>query len=58
MPTFKTEAPSCELTITVLNDCYSEVTAYTALAYSVVTTHMDAKVMPTDDIDCICHIKP
>ena len=27
-------APSCYFTTAVLNDCYSEVTAYTALAYS------------------------
>ena len=36
--------------------------AYTALAYSVFMTRMDAKVMPTDDTDyssCYsCHIKP
>ena len=32
--------------------------AYTALAYSDFTMHMDAKVMPTDDIDYSCHIKP
>ena len=31
--------------------------AYTALAYSVFTMRMDAKVMPTDDTDYSCHIK-
>ena len=31
MPTF---ILSCYLTTAVLNDCYSEVTAYTGLAYS------------------------
>ena len=34
MPTFTTEA--LHLTTTVLNNCYSEVTAYTTLAYSIV----------------------
>ena len=33
-PTFITEALPCYLTTVVLNDCYSEVTAYTALVYS------------------------
>ena len=34
-PTFITEAlRSCYLTTAVLNDCYSEVMAYTALVYS------------------------
>ena len=33
----------------VLNDCYSEVTAYTALAYSVFMMCMDAKVKPIHD---------
>ena len=32
-------------------DCYSEVTGYTVLAYSVFMTHMDAKVTPTDNTD-------
>ena len=41
-PTFITEAPPCYLTTAVLNDCYSEVTAYIALAYLVSTTRMDA----------------
>ena len=27
-------APLCYFTTAILNDCYSEVTAYTALAYS------------------------
>ena len=34
----------------VLKECYSEVTAYAASAYSVFTLRMDAKVMPIDDI--------
>ena len=36
MPTFITEALCLVtyVTIAVLNDCYSEVTAYTALTYS------------------------
>ena len=59
MPTFKTEALHLlKLTTVVLNDCYSEVMAYTVLAYSVFTTYMDAKVTPTEDIDYSCHIKP
>ena len=40
--------------------CYSEVMAYTALAYSywlVFTTLMDAYVMPTNDTDYGCHLK-
>ena len=44
-----------------LNDCYSEVTAYTApfltLIGLVSTTHMDAYVTPTIDTDYSCHIK-
>ena len=39
----------------VLNDCYSELTAYAPLAYSVFMTRMDAKVMPTDDTYDSCH---
>ena len=42
------------MTATVNN----KVTAYTALAYSVLMAHMDAKVTPTDDTDYSCHIKP
>ena len=42
-------APSCYWTTAVLNDCYSEVTAYTALAYSVFMMRMDTKATPTDD---------
>ena len=51
-------APFCYLTTAALNDCYSEVMAYTALAYSVFMTGMDAKVTSTDDTDYNCHIKP
>ena len=60
MPTFKTKALHLVsyIATAVLNDCYSEVTAYIALAYSVFMKHMDAKVTPTDDIDYNCHIKP
>ena len=46
--------------IAVLNDCYSEVMAYTALAYFiglVSTMHMNAYVIPTNDTDYSCHIK-
>ena len=43
------------LTTAVLNDFYNEVTAYTALAYSVLMARMDAKVTPTDDTDYSCH---
>ena len=41
----------------VLNDCYSEVTTYTALDYSVFTTSMDAKATSADDTNYGCHIK-
>ena len=44
-----------------LNDCYSEVTAYTALVLTLIglvsTTRMDAYVTPTIDTDYSCHIK-
>ena len=43
-PTFITEALRL---ITVLNDCYSEVTAYTALAYSNWASFHDA-------YECLC----
>ena len=49
MPSFKPHLVT--LTIAALNDCYSEVTAYTALAYSVFMMHMAAKVTPTDYTD-------
>ena len=55
-PSLKLKAPSCCLTTDVLNDCYSEAMAYTALAYSVFTTCMDAKVTPTNNTDHTCHI--
>ena len=43
IPTFITEAPPLyHLTKAVLNDCYSEVTAYTALAYSYWASFHDA----------------
>ena len=51
-------ASYCYLTTAALNDRYTEEMAYTALAYSVLTTGMDAKVTPTDDTDYSCHIKP
>ena len=62
MPTFITEVlpPSCYLTTAVLNDCYSEVTAYTSPAYSYwATTRMDPYVTPTNDTDYVysCHIE-
>ena len=44
-----------------LNDCYSEVMAYTALVLTLIglvsTTRMDAYVKPTIDTDYSCHIK-
>ena len=44
-----------------LNDCYSEVMAYTALDLTLIglvsTTRMDAYVTPTIDTDYSCHIK-
>ena len=59
-PTFITEALrlNCYLTTGVLNDCYSEVTAYTALAYSfglVYTTCLDVYATPTNDTCYSCH---
>ena len=46
-------APSCYLTKAALNNCYSEVTAYTALVLTLIglvsTTRMDAYVTPTID---------
>ena len=52
---------SCYLTTTVLNDCYSEVMAYTALAYSywaiVSATRMDAKAIPTNNTNYSYHLK-
>ena len=50
----------CYVTTAVLNGCYSEGTAYTALdrSYWVVsTTRMDDYVTPTIDINHDCHIK-
>ena len=38
--------------------CDSEVMPCTAVAYSVFTTRMDAKVTPTDDTDYSCYINP
>ena len=35
-------APSCYFTTAVLNDCYSEVMAYTVLAYSYWASFHDA----------------
>ena len=51
-------APSCYLTIAVLNDYYSEVTAYTVLASFVFTTRMDTKVTHTDDTNYSYNMKP
>ena len=39
-------APPCYLTTAVLNDYYSEETAYTALAYSVFMTHRMLRSRP------------
>ena len=43
-PTFITELspPPCYLTTAVLNGCYSEVTAYTVLAYSYWVSFHDS----------------
>ena len=56
-PTFITEV-SCYFTKAVLNDCYSEVMAYTALVITLIglvsTTRMNAYVTPTIDTDYSC----
>ena len=45
MPTFITEALSCYFTTAaVLNDCYSEATAYTVLAYSYWASFQDTYI--------------
>ena len=42
IPTYITEVtPPCYLTTAVLNDCYREGTAYTALAYSYWDSFFD-----------------
>ena len=59
-PTFITEALCLitYVTTAVLNNCYSEVTAYKLnLIRLVSTTRMDAYVTPTNYIDYSCHIK-
>ena len=49
------------LNTTAFNDCYSELTAYTVLAYSFIwlvsTKHFNSKAKPTTDNDCSCHVK-
>ena len=54
-------APSCYFTKAALNDCYSEVTAYTAQVLTLIglvsATRMDAYITPTTDTDYSCHIK-
>ena len=50
-------ALSCYLTTAVLNDFYSKIMAYTALAYSVFMTHMDAKATTIDDTNYSYHKK-
>ena len=59
-PIFKTEVLRfvTYVTTAVLNDCYSEIMAYTVLAYSVFTTRMNAYATPTNDINYSYHIKP
>ena len=42
-------APLCYFTTAVLNDCYSEVTAYTVLAYSYWASFHDAYI-------CLHHV--
>ena len=44
---YNPSAPSCYFTTAVLNDCYSELTAYTALAYSYWAGFHDAYI-------CLC----
>ena len=41
---YNRSAPSCYFTKAVLNDCYSELTAYTALAYSYWASFYDAYI--------------
>ena len=51
--------PSCYSSTTTFKDCYSELTAYTAIAYSVgldLMTQINAKAMPTNNTDYSCHI--
>ena len=60
--TFITEALRLVTYVTtaVLNDCYSEVMAYTELAYSYWASFYDTYgdyTMSTKDTDCNCHIK-
>ena len=54
-PLIQLKCLSCYLTTAVLNDYYSELTAYTPLAYSyktiVATMCMDAKATPTNNTD-------
>ena len=55
---YNRSALPCYLTTAVLNDCYSEVMAYTVLAYSywlVPTMRMDAYITPTKDTNYSCH---
>ena len=60
MSIFKTEVLYLVTYVTtaVFNDYYSEVMAYAVLAYSVFMTRMDTKVMPTNNTEYSCHIKP
>ena len=63
IPTFITQVLHrvTYFTTAVLNECYSEVMAYTALAYSCWASFHDAYiyayVMPTVDTEYSCHIK-
>ena len=51
---------SSYFTKAALNDCYSEVMAYTELVLTLIrlvsTTRMDAYITPTIDTDYSCHI--
>ena len=53
--------PPYYLTTAVLNDCYSEVMAYTVLAYSYWASfhdaYMNGYIMATNNTDYGCHIK-
>ena len=41
---YNPSAPSCYFTTAVLNDCYSELTAYTAIAYSYWASFHDTYI--------------
>ena len=56
---YKWNAPSCYSSTAAFNNCYSELMPYAALANSyelLSTMHTNAKAMPINDNDYICHI--